>query len=246
MSYGSKAGRARTNSRSPQAHAICDRCGARVNFVDLRWQYDWRGAVKQNLRILVCDRCEDRAQEQLRAIVVPADPTPIINARPQDFVSAETDYRYASTPTVYDPRTGIPIAPPNQIQTTAGQDRTTDPVGSPVGLDPDAQMPLVNDQTWAVLIPILSITANGTTIVSATCSSPHGLQTGAQVAVWGVSDKRAQGFYNVTVLSATAFTWTTIQVIPSGSLLTSTTRIITTNVGLPLDYTQLPAEDGGH
>jgi len=96
MGYASQAGRARTNARNPQAHAICDRCGFRYNHVDLRWQYDWRGASMQNLKVLVCNTCYDMPQEQLRAIVVPADPTPIINARVQDFVTAETNTRFTS------------------------------------------------------------------------------------------------------------------------------------------------------
>jgi hypothetical protein len=50
----------------------------------------------QNLRLLVCDTCYDVPQEQLRAIVVPADPTPIVNARVQDFVVAETNTRTTS------------------------------------------------------------------------------------------------------------------------------------------------------
>jgi hypothetical protein len=64
--------------------------------VNLAWQYDWRGASLQNLKFLVCETCYDAPQEQLRAIVVPADPTPIVNARVQDFVVAETNTRYTS------------------------------------------------------------------------------------------------------------------------------------------------------
>lgn len=100
MGYASQSGRARTSSRNPQAHAICDRCGFRYNHVDLRWQYDWRGASMQNIKLLVCDDCYDTPQQQLRSIVVPADPSPIINARTQDFVTAETNTRYTSGSTL--------------------------------------------------------------------------------------------------------------------------------------------------
>jgi len=96
MGYASQAGRARTSAKNPQAHAICDRCGFRHNHVNLKWQYDWRGASLQNLKFLVCDTCYDVPQEQLRAIVVPADPTPIMNARVQDFIVAETNTRGTS------------------------------------------------------------------------------------------------------------------------------------------------------
>lgn len=85
MSYASRAGRARTSAGSPQAHAICDRCGFRFNRVDLSWQEDWAGTSKVNRRLLVCNRCLDKPQEQLRTIRLPADPVPVQNPRPQDF-----------------------------------------------------------------------------------------------------------------------------------------------------------------
>lgn len=90
MGYASKAGRARTSAFRPQAHAICDRCGFRYNHVDLRWQYDWSGTSLRNLRILVCRRCQDKPQQQLRAIIVPADPVPIQNPRTEPFVTDES------------------------------------------------------------------------------------------------------------------------------------------------------------
>ena len=99
MGYASKAGRARTDASNPQAHAICDRCGFRYNHVNLRWQFDWRGASLMNIRLLVCDTCYDAPQEQLRAIVVPADPVPIEQPRLQDFVTASQDTRVTSVRT---------------------------------------------------------------------------------------------------------------------------------------------------
>ncbi len=76
-------GRARVNARSPVAFAICDRCGFRYNHDELVWQYEWAGNALQNQRILVCTRtCNDLPNEQLRVFVLPADPVPIINPRP--------------------------------------------------------------------------------------------------------------------------------------------------------------------
>jgi hypothetical protein len=89
MGYASQAGRARTSARSPRAHAICDRCGFRYNHDRLKWQFEWRGPSLMNIRILVCNRCLDRPQEQLRAIVIPADPVPIQNPRTEPFVDDE-------------------------------------------------------------------------------------------------------------------------------------------------------------
>jgi hypothetical protein len=133
MGYGSISGRASTNVRSPQAHAICDRCGFRYNHVNLRWQYDWRGASLANIRLLVCNSCYDAPQEQLRAIVVPADPVPIVNPRIQDFVTASQDTRVTSGQNTVDPLTGIPVINGDTRITQSDDVRVTQQTGEPPG-----------------------------------------------------------------------------------------------------------------
>ena len=233
-------GRARVSSKNPRAFGICDRCGMLYNHIDLRWQYDWAGASLINKRILVCAHCEDTPQEQLRAIVLPADPVPIINPRVQDFANDESDYLSTNAPTVYDATTGIPVPSTTDITTETGVIITPQPIGAPLGLDQNAQMPLVNNVTWGVALPVVSISSIGTNTVTVTCSQSHNLLTNAQVAVQGITDKNASGFYSITVTTATAFTYTTNKVIPSGSLITGKTLVTTVNVGLPYDYTQIP------
>jgi len=87
-------GRARVNPRWPQAFAICDKCGFRWNHSDLRWAFEWAGSQLQNRRFLVCSRCLDIPNPQLRAYAVPADPVPISNPRPEtaDMSSSFTPY----------------------------------------------------------------------------------------------------------------------------------------------------------
>lgn len=109
MGYASKAGRARTSPSSPQAHAICDRCGGRFNHVDLSFQYDWAGANLIRKNLLVCRPCMDQPQSQLRAIVLPADPPPIMNPRPENFVTASTNFRVTSGLDTVNFKTGIPV-----------------------------------------------------------------------------------------------------------------------------------------
>lgn len=82
-------GRATVNVKQPRAFAVCDRCGFLYNHHQLKWQMDWRGPMLQNLRILVCPTCYDMAQEQLKTIVLPADPIPIMNARPENYTDAD-------------------------------------------------------------------------------------------------------------------------------------------------------------
>lgn len=131
MGYASKSGRAQTSARNPRAFAVCDRCGIWHNHDRLRWQFDWRGASIQNIRILVCDRCYDTPQEQLRAIVVPGDPTPILNARTENFVADETNYRSTSGQNTVDPNTGIPVPGTDTRITQNGQGRVTQQTGEP-------------------------------------------------------------------------------------------------------------------
>ncbi len=80
--------RAAVSRSRPRAHAICDRCGFRYNHDELQWQHQWTGAKLQNLRILVCRSCLDIPQEQLRTIILPADPVPIKDPRPENYENA--------------------------------------------------------------------------------------------------------------------------------------------------------------
>lgn len=78
-------GRARVSSRSPSAFGICDACGFTYNLVDLRPQFQWAGTKLQNLNLLKCRRCLDVPSIQLKTIVLPADPLPVLNPRPEQY-----------------------------------------------------------------------------------------------------------------------------------------------------------------
>lgn len=86
-------GAAQVDSSSPRAFGTCDRCGFIYNLRGLHWQYQWQGTVLQNLRILVCDECLDQPAEFLRTIVLPPDPQPLPNARPEPYASEESSDR---------------------------------------------------------------------------------------------------------------------------------------------------------
>lgn len=72
----------RTN---PRALGVCDRCGFVYNQYKLQWQYEWVATKLQNIRQLVCESCYDKPQEQLRRILIPPDPVPIMNPRPENY-----------------------------------------------------------------------------------------------------------------------------------------------------------------
>ena len=128
-------GRARVSARNPRAFGICDRCGFLYNHDRLQWQYDWAGASLINKRMLVCNTCLDVPQQQLRAIVIPADPIPIQNPRVQDYVAAETDYRITQGNTV-NQQTGIPVPGGDTRITQNDKNRVTQQTGeAPGGLN---------------------------------------------------------------------------------------------------------------
>ena len=78
-------GRARVDPDNPQSWAVCDRCGNLWNHSDLAWQYQWMGTKLQNTRELVCPECMDQASEFLKTIILPPDPPPVFNTRPEPY-----------------------------------------------------------------------------------------------------------------------------------------------------------------
>lgn len=63
------------------------------NITDLTWQFQFAGPTLQNLRLLVCRTCLDVPQAQLKTIIIPPDPMPTLNARPENFLIDDFDYR---------------------------------------------------------------------------------------------------------------------------------------------------------
>lgn len=133
MGYASRSGRASTSPSNPRAFAVCDRCAIWYNHDQLRFQYDWAGASLINKRLLVCTTCYDEPQEQLRAIVIPADPVPIQNPRPERFLDAETNYRTTSGQDTVNAATGIPVPGTTRRITQADDFRVTQQTGEPPG-----------------------------------------------------------------------------------------------------------------
>lgn len=77
----------RVDPSNPEGAGQCDRCGRWFQLRDLTWQMQWSGTHLYNIRTLVCQtgNCLDVPQEQLRTIILPPDPLPLINARVPNF-----------------------------------------------------------------------------------------------------------------------------------------------------------------
>lgn len=85
MSYRPHPKGAATNPSWPRAWGTCDRTGFIQNLGDMVWQYEWAGNALINKRLLVRRQSADKPQEQLRTPLIPADPRPVMNARPEPY-----------------------------------------------------------------------------------------------------------------------------------------------------------------
>lgn len=81
--------RAATDPSSPRAWATSDRNGMISNLENMQFQWDWAGTSLINKGILVSADELDAPQEQLRTIILPADPPALLFARPENYAIDE-------------------------------------------------------------------------------------------------------------------------------------------------------------
>jgi hypothetical protein len=239
MGYASRSGRARTSATNPQAHAICDRCAFRYNHVDLKWQYDWAGASLINKRILVCSTCYDEPQQQLRAIIIPADPVPIINPRVEPYAWDEIDRRQVSGNNTVNTQTGIPVQRGDTRVTTIDTDvpdqtRVTQQTGeAPYGTN---QLP-GTDPNAVTYRTVTGAANNGIGLIRLTIATTNGMITGQNVTVQDVSGvSSANGNWRITVMNTT-------QIDLQGSAFTGayiSGGYVINNPSLPYGFTEVP------
>ena len=204
MAYASRSGRARTSARDPRAFAICDRCAIWYNHHQLKWQYDWAGASLINKRILVCDTCYDEPQNQLRAIVLPADPVPIINPRVEPYAWDEIDRRQVSGYNAVSPTTGIPVPQGDTRVTTANDEATNNTrVTQQTGEAPGGTNQLPGTDPNAVTYRnVTNVTNNGIGVIRLTIGTTNGMITGQRVNVQEVEGvTNANGVWYITVIN---------------------------------------------
>jgi hypothetical protein len=221
MGYASRSGRARTDARNPRAFAICDRCALWYNHYQLKWQYDWAGASLINKRILVCDTCYDEPQNQLRAIVLPADPMPIINPRVEPYAWDEIDRRQVSGYNATNQSTGIPVQQGDtRVTTTPGDSIVT-----------------------------TGASGNGTT-ATITFAEAIVYPVGSAITVAGVVPTGYNGNYTITASSAGSISYlnsTTGSQTGTGTVIfdvaTSNTRVTQQTGEAPGGTNQLPGTD---
>lgn len=235
MGYASKLGRAKISSRNPTAAGVCDACQFVYQLSELRWQMAWSGNRLVNLKQLVCRRCNDLPNQQLRAIVLPADPMPVMNPRVNNWQAAETNYRTTSGQNTVDPKTGIPI-PGNTMRITENDDyRVTQQTGAPNG----SRNNLPGTDPNAITYRTISNAAdNGSGLIRLTVDTTNGMITGQQVTVADiVGTTEANGNWTVTVISVT-------QIDLDGSAFTNayvSGGYVVNNPALPYNNTTIPS-----
>jgi len=169
---------------------------------------DWAGASLINKRMLVCNTCYDEPQQQLRAIIIPADPVPIINPRVEPYAWDEIDRRQVSGYNTTSPSTGIPVQAGPTRATTIDDDvqdgiRVTQQTGeAPYGKN---QLP-GTDPNAVTYRNIVSVTNNGIGFIRITVSVTSGFITGQRVIIQEVGGvPNANGRWAITVINQTQF-----------------------------------------
>jgi hypothetical protein len=137
MGWASQSGRAVCNPESPRAYAKCDGCQFLYNHHKLKWQREWAGTQIINKGFLVCDICRDVPNIQLKARLMPPDPVPIANPRPETY-RYPINVRDVGVQTVHV-QPLRPTVPPPPRKGPLGTERDPErnyPAGVPLEIEP--------------------------------------------------------------------------------------------------------------
>lgn len=129
-------GRATISSTNPRAQGVCDRCGIVYNLDQLVNQPFFAGTTTQTKNVMVCtNTCLDVPNAQLKAVVLPADPVPVLNPRVYDFVTASSDIRVTQDGAVRITQNDKERTSQQTGEPPGGLDQTpgTNPPGGPIG-----------------------------------------------------------------------------------------------------------------
>jgi len=205
VGYASRSGRAQTSAKRPRAFGVCDRCAIWYNHDQLSWQYDWAGASLINKRILVCRTCYDEPQQQLRAIVVPADPTPIINPRVEPFAFDNIDRRQVSGYNTVNQQTGIPVPQGDTRVTSLDDEENKIRVTQQTGVASGSKNQLPGTDPNAVTYrTVTNCVDNGSGLIRLTVATTNGMITGQYITVQEVGGVTASdGNWVATIVDNT-------------------------------------------
>jgi hypothetical protein len=182
----------------------------------------------------VCSQCMDVPQEQLRAIIVPADPVPVLNPRIEYFGTYSSNNRLTNgTPSV-DAATGLSSPRGDTRITEDDATRSTQMTGAAPGslntlpgTDPNA----VTYRT------VTNATDNGSGLIRLTVATTNGMITSQRVTVQDVGGvTAASGNWTITVINNTQID---LQSSAFSGTYTSGGYVVN-NPSLPYNFTEVP------
>ncbi len=96
------------------AWTTCDDCGFIWNQSDMAFQYDYVGGpIPEDMGWLRCPRCITPLTYQRKLLVIPPDPPPLMNTRPEPYAVEETSWLTTMDGEVYGTSGGDPYVTSN-------------------------------------------------------------------------------------------------------------------------------------
>src|SRR5271166_5678414 len=92
MSWRPHPKRTTLNIDQPDPWGTCDRSGFIGDHSRMKFQFQWAGSALINTGILVHPDQYDVPSDFLRTLIIPPDPDPLFNARPEPYTIDETDW----------------------------------------------------------------------------------------------------------------------------------------------------------
>lgn len=219
MAYRWHPKSAEVDPDNPRAWGTCDRCGRIFNLHRLQFQYAYQGSTTpQNTGFLVCDEgCLDPLNAQDTPYILPPDPPPIYNARPENYVLDEESWMGTqddeSITTQDDEPITTAIPNPDGIAATAHLQTS---IAAPSGSVAVAYLDIFNGNPSAGGVSVLAdITGSATrTNIAASLTTVSGIaQNPSQIIVAAASEATVNTNYCAIYDAATGGT-----ILMSGAL----------------------------
>ncbi len=110
MAYLNARANVKVDPQNPRGYGECDYCGHFYNLETLEYQTEWMGAAIKRTGFRQCPECLDKPQEQLRTIVLPPDPIPLKDPRPDKYTDPAPNYPHNISCAVPVSYMGIPVS----------------------------------------------------------------------------------------------------------------------------------------
>lgn len=105
------------NNLKGQAWSTDDRAGFIVNQHKLHWEMQWSGQQLIRTGFLVAEPFLDTPAPFLQTLILPPDPDPLFNTRPEPYTIDETDWRVTQDGEIRETQDGaLRVTQPSQTE----------------------------------------------------------------------------------------------------------------------------------